>query len=864
MKRSPKSEFDDQGVKWFESPAHKEAKYKQPHPGGSTGTDSEMLSESGESVYTREEKELNLKSLKEKFYDFIKILSKYPELRIDYNYLNQNLTIKIDKILDIPSTCEIFEKLCSRVIANPRIKKNWSEEETTLFIWLTLHYCHLKQRDFTSLEGSDWVYIASVMPGKKSEQCKYRWQSLLKVNLSKVPWTQKEDEILVQIIREKGTKQWKDIAKELNARTGFKHYRHGKQCRERWINHLDPNINRGSWTTEEDIALLKCQLDLGKKWADIAKALGSRTENAVKNRWNSLIKKYRIEFGIEGDQIAAQTLLRKSNNYTTEEIERKICLMIIDSKEREVGPDGDKTIIKKIEASDTLSRMNEETSSQTDSINEKIEEDVRPEKSCRSQQGEKRRQKKNADVDKSKNLLRDLVNQERDNLGMPPSQAGNNFNPNTSQFGNTTLPYTNPMSAMSNPMKYFPFANPFNNNQLVQNPLQVGKQGSGSSGSLDTNKLMQQNPLLNNSNFSNNPLMGGSSMPNLPLGNLFNLNDMVNLNILLLNNPNNLMKAGQQNLLHGLPTPEKIGLNSMGYPIQAKNLPGSSTNTDFSDHRRGSTLDNIEEAESKAEELNSRTSFENDDTKSQYIRLKQVPYNDFKISENAINNNQVLYAMVDLSTKQLCYITAMTKDTAPPAQMNKFSNMNINPSPLFSPMQLLSSPMVLQNQLFNNNLTNLGGNTAPLNKMKDEFNKMHISPPSIPKSIEDSPDMSNPAYNKKQEAEKSSEWTPEIEKKNIFANLGNMGSRDHLTSGNFDLCNSSLGTPDTGALFKGGSGAFRRQPGTLGSKEEIMQSIGLSGIDLKGMENNPLLNQLKPSDSPSLFLNSSRLHSGLI
>ena len=66
----------------------------------------------------------------------------------------------------------------------------------------------------------------------------------MKVNLSKIPWTQKEDGILIQIIKEKGIKHWKDIAKELNARTGFKYYRHGKQCRERWINHLDPDISR--------------------------------------------------------------------------------------------------------------------------------------------------------------------------------------------------------------------------------------------------------------------------------------------------------------------------------------------------------------------------------------------------------------------------------------------------------------------------------------------------------------------------------------------------------------------------------------------------------------------------------------------
>lgn len=65
------------------------------------------------------------------------------------------------------------------------------------------------------------------------------------MNLSKAPWTQEEDEVLVQVINDKGPKKWKEIAIELNKRLGnLKVFRQGKQCRERWINHLDPAINR--------------------------------------------------------------------------------------------------------------------------------------------------------------------------------------------------------------------------------------------------------------------------------------------------------------------------------------------------------------------------------------------------------------------------------------------------------------------------------------------------------------------------------------------------------------------------------------------------------------------------------------------
>lgn len=84
--------------------------------------------------------------------------------------------------------------------------------------------------------------------------------------------------------------------------------RQGKQCRERWINFLSPDIKKSPWSAKEDLHLLRLQNDIGNKWAEISKHIEGRTENQVKNRFNSMIKKIK-----EDKQQARQEVENVSN-----------------------------------------------------------------------------------------------------------------------------------------------------------------------------------------------------------------------------------------------------------------------------------------------------------------------------------------------------------------------------------------------------------------------------------------------------------------------------------------------------------------------------------------------------------------------
>uniref|UniRef100_A0A1J3EVR9 Myb-related protein 3R-1 n=1 Tax=Noccaea caerulescens TaxID=107243 RepID=A0A1J3EVR9_NOCCA len=161
-------------------------------------------------------------------------------------------------------------------------KGQWTSEEDEVL-------CKAVER----FQGKNWKKIAECFKDRTDVQCLHRWQKVLNPELVKGPWSNEEDKTIIALVEKYGPTKWSTISQHLPGRIG-------KQCRERWHNHLNPGINKNAWTQEEELTLIRAHQIYGNKWAELMKFLPGRSDNSIKNHWNSSVKKKLDSYYVSG------------------------------------------------------------------------------------------------------------------------------------------------------------------------------------------------------------------------------------------------------------------------------------------------------------------------------------------------------------------------------------------------------------------------------------------------------------------------------------------------------------------------------------------------------------------------------------
>ena len=163
-------------------------------------------------------------------------------------------------------------------VVNASPFSSWSKEQDLA----------LKEIMTTPNEKIDWKNSSKKCTSDKTRPLTHRLKKDHPTELIKGPWTYEEDRKLLKWIQSEGPCKWSLCSDTIPGRSG-------KQCRERWFNALNPEVKKGEWDVEEDYKIYFLYSQYGGKWSQIANFFRDRTENSIKNRFYSSLRKIYTE-----------------------------------------------------------------------------------------------------------------------------------------------------------------------------------------------------------------------------------------------------------------------------------------------------------------------------------------------------------------------------------------------------------------------------------------------------------------------------------------------------------------------------------------------------------------------------------------
>jgi hypothetical protein len=226
----------------------------------------------------------------------VQCLKRYIKIRKQLPYVSPRNNNKIQA-----KSAGVVQNLSFETIYDEDIFENPSRKKQKIFYTDRDHWCAkdssllIKLVEVYQGIAPRWNEIAANFTDRSALDCITQWQHLTKstVKKGKGSWTAEEDAVLKEKRLLYGRK-WSQIATHLPGRQG-------KQCRERYMNNLDPNLLKGEWTEEEDLVLIAMQEIHGNKWASISKYLPGRSDNDIKKHWHFAIQQ---KFMVHGKDVS--------------------------------------------------------------------------------------------------------------------------------------------------------------------------------------------------------------------------------------------------------------------------------------------------------------------------------------------------------------------------------------------------------------------------------------------------------------------------------------------------------------------------------------------------------------------------------